>query len=94
MWNPRSSEWQPACDVLRAFDFEPIALKAKEGLALINGTQLIASLGAEAIVRAENCVRAADVITALTLEALRGTYRAFQPEIHAVRLLLLLLSSL
>jgi histidine ammonia-lyase len=84
MWNPRSCAWEEAGAVLSEFQLEPLSLKAKEGLALINGTQLITSLGAEALTRAVTCARAADVIAALTLEALRGTYRAFQPEIHAV----------
>lgn len=49
----------------------------KEGIALINGTQLIASLGAEALERAETVARQADVVAALTLEVLKGTSRAF-----------------
>lgn len=48
-----------------------------QGLCLINGTQLISSLGAEALVRAEAISRQADVIAALTLEALKGTNKAF-----------------
>lgn len=49
----------------------------KEGIALINGTQLIASLGSEALERAETVARQADVVAALTLEVLKGTSRAF-----------------
>jgi len=45
-----------------------LTLQAKEGLALINGTQLITSLGAEAVTRAENCCRVADIACCLTLE--------------------------
>ena len=48
MWDPMSGEAKPAAEVLRAMDVDPIKLGAKEGLAMINGTQLIASLGAEA----------------------------------------------
>ena len=52
---------------------------------MINGTQLITSLGAQAVVRAENVANCADVVCAMTLEALKGTYHAFHPYIHAVR---------
>lgn len=55
----------------------PISLDAKEGLALINGTQLITSLGAEAVERASIIAREADVVAALTLEVMKGTSRAF-----------------
>ena len=47
MWDPMSGEAKPAAEVLRAMDVEPIKLGAKEGLAMINGTQLIASLSAQ-----------------------------------------------
>lgn len=55
----------------------PIRLEAKEGLALINGTQLITSLGAEAVERAAIIARQSDVVAALTLEVLKGTSKAF-----------------
>ena len=55
----------------------PISLKAKEGLAMINGTQLITSIGSEAVERAGIIARQADVVAALTLEVLKGTSRAF-----------------
>lgn len=48
-----------------------------QGLALINGTQMITSLGAEAVERAESIARQADIIAALTLEVLKGTTKAF-----------------
>ena len=55
------------------------------GLALINGTQLIGALGTEAQLRAENVSFVADVITAMTLEALKGTWRAFDERVHSAR---------
>jgi histidine ammonia-lyase len=55
----------------------PIKLGAKEGLAMINGTQLITSIGAEAVERAGVIARQADVVAALTLEVLKGSSRAF-----------------
>lgn len=49
----------------------------EQGIALINGTQMMSSLGAEAVERALAVSRQADVIAALTLEALRGSTKAF-----------------
>lgn len=74
-----------AANVLANHGLEPVQLGAKEGLAMINGTQLITSIGAEAVVRAENIARCADVAVALTLEVLMGTMNAFHPRIHEVR---------
>ncbi|XP_030895515.1 histidine ammonia-lyase-like [Leptonychotes weddellii] len=56
-----------------------------KGLALINGTQMITSLGCEAVERASAISRQADIVAALTLEVLKGTTKAFDTDIHAVR---------
>jgi histidine ammonia-lyase len=77
--------WRPAADVLQELGLKPITLAAKEGLAMINGTQFISSLGCEALERARNIVRVADVVAAMTVEALLGTRTAFKPFIHAAR---------
>uniref|UniRef100_A0A8C0AYF8 Histidine ammonia-lyase n=1 Tax=Buteo japonicus TaxID=224669 RepID=A0A8C0AYF8_9AVES len=84
MWSPKSG-WADAKYVLEAHGLRPITLKPKEGLALINGTQMITSLGCEAVERAGAIARQADIIAALTLEVLKGTTRAFDTDIHAVR---------
>ena len=63
----------------------PLVLAPKEGLALINGTQLTTALTAEATLRAQHAVDSADVVGALTLDALKGTDRAFDPRVHEVR---------
>ncbi|NWW98148.1 HUTH lyase, partial [Caloenas nicobarica] len=84
MWSPKSG-WADAKYVLEAHGLRPINLKPKEGLALINGTQMITSLGCEAVERASAIARQADIIAALTLEVLKGTTRAFDTDIHAVR---------
>ena len=55
----------------------PIVLRAKEGLALINGTQFITAIGALALTKAESIARQADVVAALSLEVLKGSSRAF-----------------
>nr|XP_028603421.1 histidine ammonia-lyase isoform X2 [Podarcis muralis] len=84
MWSPKSG-WADAKYVLEAHGLKPITLKPKEGLALINGTQMITSLGCEAVERASAIARQADIVAALTLEVLKGTTRAFDTDIHALR---------
>jgi len=72
-------------EALARVGLEPLRLRAKEGLSLINGTQFLAAYGALAIVRAGRLARAADVACAVSLEALQGSRVAFRPEIHALR---------
>lgn len=76
MWSPGTG-WGEAKYVLESHNLTPIKLGAKEGLAMINGTQLITSIGAEAVERAGIIARQADVVAALTLEVLKGTSAAF-----------------
>lgn len=63
----------------------PLGLHAKEGLALLNGTQAITAVGALALARALRVVELWDLAGAMTLEALRGTPTPFDPRIHAAR---------
>lgn len=63
----------------------PIVFEAKEGISLVNGTQCMTAIGALALVDAEDAARLADVVGALSLEALKGTPRAFDERIHATR---------
>jgi histidine ammonia-lyase len=70
---------------LKAAGVKPIRLGAKEGLALINGTQFMTAIGSLALLEAEHLCDLADVVGAMTVEALRGTVAAFEPEIHAAR---------
>lgn len=74
-----------AASVLAKHGLRPVTLGAKEGLAMINGTQLITCIGAEAVVRAENAAKCADVAVSLSLEVLMGTVNAFHPRIHEAR---------
>ncbi len=85
MWDPRTGQRRGAGDVFREHGITPLVLKAKEGLALINGTQLITSVGSEAALRAERVARQADVVCAMTLEALRGSATPFNAHIHRAR---------
>lgn len=70
---------------LREEGLAPLALGPKDGLALINGTQLMARYGAFVLERALTLVKNADVLCALSLEALRGSISPFDARIHAVR---------
>jgi histidine ammonia-lyase len=72
-------------EALDAAGLEPIRLVAKEGLALINGTQFMTAMAALVLVRARRLARAADVACAMSLEALQGTPMSFHPAIHAAR---------
>lgn len=75
----------PSADALRAAGIETLQLEAKEGLALLNGTQAMAAVGGLALHRAERVARLADVAGAMSLEALKGTPVAFDERIHAAR---------
>jgi histidine ammonia-lyase len=70
---------------MRAAGIEPLTLQAKEGLALINGTQFMTGIGLLALFKAETIAKCADVACAMTLEALRGTDAAYGPLTHDVR---------
>jgi histidine ammonia-lyase len=72
-------------EALARAGLEPVGLKAKEGLSLVNGTQFMAAIGALGIVRARRLARAADVACALSVDALQASRTSFAPEIHALR---------
>ena len=75
----------PAADALRAAGIEPVTLRAKEGLALINGTDGILGMLVLAIEDLRGLLRAADVTAAMSVEALLGTDRAFAADLVALR---------
>jgi histidine ammonia-lyase len=72
-------------EALRAVGLSPIRLGAKEGLALINGTQFMTAIGTLALLEAEHLADFADFAGAMSCEALRGTATAFDERIHSVR---------
>jgi histidine ammonia-lyase len=76
---------QPAADVLRQHGITPLVLRAKEGLALINGTQISTALALHALFSFEPVLDAALVVGALTVDAARGSDSPFDPRIHALR---------
>lgn len=71
--------------VLRDAGLKAIQLGPKEGLALINGTQFILSYAVKAVQRMHNCLEAADIIGAMSLEALTGTKAPFDERLHELR---------
>jgi histidine ammonia-lyase len=75
----------PGGDAMRAAGIAPLALEAKEGLALLNGTQAMLALLTLALREAEIAVDTADVATALSLDALRGSPVAFDSRIMQAR---------
>jgi len=75
----------PSRDALRLARIEPVRLEAKEGLALLNGTQALTAVGGLALWRAWRVAGLADVAGAMSLEALLGTPVAFDQRIHAAR---------
>ena len=78
-------EQLPGADALARAGLEPVELAAKEGLALVNGTQFMAAFGALGVVRARRLALAADVACALSLEALQGSRDGFLPQVQALR---------
>ncbi|KPF61561.1 histidine ammonia-lyase [beta proteobacterium AAP51] len=76
---------RPAAEVLREHGITPLQLQAKEGLALINGTQTSTALALHALFAFEPVLEAALVVGALTVDAARGSDGPFDPRIHALR---------
>jgi len=72
-------------EALQQVGLRPVALAAKEGLALTNGTSVMTALGVLQTVRAEQYSQIADIIGCLSLEALNGTELAYDERIHALR---------
>lgn len=70
---------------LKRFGLSPVKLKAKEGLALINGTQMMTSFASWITFRANRLIKIADAAAALSHEALRGTDKAFFRKLHLLR---------
>jgi histidine ammonia-lyase len=82
-----NESWQKkkASAVLVQHGLKPLQLGPKEGLALINGTQFILAFAARAVERFHHCLEAADIIGAMSLEALTGTKAPFDERLHKLR---------
>ncbi len=75
----------PGAEALSRAGLEPVVLEAKEGLALVNGTQAMSAVGSLALLRAELLGEIADIAGAMTLEGLLGSHRPFLAPIQRVR---------
>jgi histidine ammonia-lyase len=75
----------PAADVLAAEGLEPLVLQAKEGLALLNGTEGMLAMGVLGLATAQRLAEAADLACALSIEALMGSCRPFEARVHLLR---------
>jgi histidine ammonia-lyase len=75
----------PSQQVLQQHGLSAVQLGPKEGLALINGTQFILAYAVKAVQRMHNCLEAADIIGAMSLEALTGTKAPFDERLHNLR---------
>jgi len=85
VWDETLTACVPAAAVLESKGIEPISLQAKDGLALINGTQMMAAYGAFVLERTLILQREADLLAAMSLEALQGSAAPFDERIHAIR---------
>jgi histidine ammonia-lyase len=85
VWNKQLSGKQNAAEAMQAKGLAPISLQAKDGLALINGTQLMAAYGAFVLERALVLQTEADILASMSLEALQGSAAPFDARIHEIR---------
>jgi len=85
VWDPTLSGKRDALPALNELGLGAIELKAKDGLALINGTQLMTAYGAFVLERSRSVQKAADIIATMSLEALQGSAVPFDQRIHQIR---------
>jgi len=85
VWNETESGKRSATEAMRELGIEPVQLKAKDGLALINGTQLMAAYGAFVLERTLVLQREADILAAMSLEALQGSAAPFDARVQRIR---------
>lgn len=75
----------PGAEAMEQAGIAPMELASKEGLALINGTQIMTAIGSLCVADALDLLKTADIAAAMTTEALRGIPLAFDPRVHALR---------
>lgn len=78
-------EWLPGAEALKRAKIAPLRLKAKEGLALLNGTQMMTAVGALTLLQAESLLAVAEVAGAMTIEAVKGSQKPFDARVAQVR---------
>lgn len=74
-----------AAEAWQMAGLEPLTLGPKEGLALINGTQFIAAYAVHGLARMHNALESADLIGAMSLDGMVGSYKPFDPRLHQIR---------
>ncbi len=84
-WNNEGSDVVDASEIMRAHNLDPIELKPKDGLSLINGTQLMSAYGAYVLEKALHLFKLADIAAAMSLEALQGSIGPFDERIQEIR---------
>lgn len=76
---------KPSAEILKVFNLNPVELKSKEGLALINGTQFMSAHAIKIIEGFQNCLDHADIIGAMNVEAMLASGKSFDEELHSLR---------
>jgi len=84
-WNQDGTEKIATEDVLKKHSLDPLELQAKDGLSLINGTQLMSAYGAFVLHKSLLLLKMTDLISAMSLEALQGSIKPFNSKIHKIR---------
>ncbi len=84
-WNPTGERTLKADAVLKEQGLEPIELQPKDGLALCNGTQMMTAYGAHVLSQTNTLLKNADILAAMSLEALKGSIQPFHEKIHNAR---------
>ncbi|KRX01622.1 L-Aspartase-like protein [Pseudocohnilembus persalinus] len=85
IYDTQTNQFRESKAILAQKGYSPLKLKQKEGLSLINGNEFIAAISAEALIKAENIAKHADLIFSVTFEALNGVQNAFHPKCHEIR---------
>jgi histidine ammonia-lyase len=84
-WNEDGTDTIPAEKILNKYNIDPIELQAKDGLSLINGTQMMSAYGSYVLEKAIRLEKLADIMAAMSLEALQGSIKPFDARIHQIR---------
>ncbi|MEX0944346.1 MAG: histidine ammonia-lyase [Balneolaceae bacterium] len=85
IWNKEGTDIIDASIILKKYNIEPVDLKPKDGLSLINGTQLMCAYGAYILEKSLHLLKMADIAAAMSLEALQGSITPFDKRIHEIR---------
>jgi histidine ammonia-lyase len=72
-------------DLLKKLNWEPLHLKAKEGLALLNGTQFMSAYASWCLIHSHRLIQLANIISALSLDAFDGRIEPFDERVHKIR---------